>query len=93
MAIRMKNEDIVSRIRSEFEQAKKTGNIGEVRSLQDELFCLREGRGLVVNGESSALQRGVTNLICEMDSYISDLSDRIFDDDEYESNYGEEMEY
>lgn len=85
----------VDRIRNSFEQAKRTGNIGEVRSLQDELFCLRAGSGggLVVNEGNSKLQREVTDLIAEMDSYISDLSDRVFEDDEYESNYGEEMEY
>lgn len=95
MAIIRTNKNPVDRIREAFEQAKRSGNIGEVKSLQDELFCLRSGsgRGLVVNEENSSLQREVTDLIVEMDNYISDLSDRVFEDDEYESNYGEEMEY
>lgn len=95
MAIARKNTNVVDRIRKNFEDAKRTGNIGEVRSLQDELFCLRAGSGggLVVNEGNSSLQREVTNLIVEMDEYITDLSDRVFDDDEYESNYGEEMEF
>lgn len=95
MAIVRKNSNVIDRIREGFEEAKRTGNIGEVRSLQDELFCLRAGSGggLVVNEGNSKLQREVTDLIVEMDNYINDLSDRIFEDDEYESNYGEEMEY
>lgn len=95
MAIVRTNKNPVDKIREAFEQAKRSGNIGEVKSLQDELFCLRSGSGggLVVNEENSSLQREVTGLIVEMDDYISDLSDRVFEDDEYESNYGEEMEY
>jgi hypothetical protein len=79
----------VEDIRADFENAKRTGNIGEVESLQDELFCMRMGSrgGLVVNGENTSLQRQVTDLITEMDCYIADLREMEFDENLTNESY------
>ena len=93
MAIIRKDSSAVDRIRAEFEQAKRTGNIGEIKSLQDELFFLKSdtGKGLIVNDSPSKNQREITNLIVEMDEYMSDLSDMAFEEDEI--GFGEGMEF
>lgn len=93
MAIVRDNKSTIDRIRENFEYAKRTGNIGEIKSLQDELFFLKSdtGRGLVVNESPSKNQREVTDLIVEMDEYMSDLRDREFEEDEI--GFGEGMEF
>ena len=81
-------------IRKDFEAAKSTGDLREIETLRDELFGMRLGSrgGLVVNGENTALQRGITDLVTEMDCYLEDLKDATFEERDLVEESGE-MEY
>ena len=82
----------LSEIQIEFESAKHTGNLGQIKKIQELLVNLEiDNRFTSPTGENAIIRRKITDLTMDIDSYLSDLLDRTFEDDiEKES---QEFEY